>query len=227
MIHVKNISALETRIGYSFKDSGLLSLSLCHASDIQSTGMSNERLEFLGDAVISAVISEHLFRCLPDQNEGQLSKLKSAAVNTSALASVCKRLELNTCACIGNSLSERSLPESVLANLYESLVAAVFLDGGYKAAADFIHSSMEDILHQLMDSGPSENYKSMLQNLTQKKNQKLPEYKTLTIQGEKHNREFAITVTVNGIEYGPGHGRSKKEAEQAAAKICLESTNVL
>ncbi len=218
---------LETKISYSFKDTKLLELSLSHASAIQSTGKSNERLEFLGDAILSAVISDHLFRSLPDRDEGQLSKLKSAAVNTTTLAGLGRELELDTYACIGKSLSERPLPDSIFANLYESLVAAVYVDGGYEAARKIIHFCMSHILQRLIDSGPAENYKSRLQNMTQKKNQKLPEYKTLHVHGEKHNREFSISVMVNGVEYGPCRGSSKKEAEQAAAKRCLESMNVL
>mgnify|MGYP006291292137 CR=1 FL=1 len=222
-----NFTLLEKAIGYHFNDRSLLTLALCHSSNSQNTGMSNERLEFLGDAVISIVISEYLYRSAPDANEGKLSKLRSSAVSTAALAEASRLLDLKSFALTGKSLGNVSLSDSVHANLFESVAGALFLDGGIANARIFVCSALKGYLDQLISRGPEVNYKSLLQITLQKNGNDLPTYKVVSCRGENHNRIFDIRVILNGRTFEAGSGSSKKEAEQDAARKCLKAMGKL
>jgi ribonuclease-3 len=210
----------ENRIGYRFNDRSLLRRCLTHSSAAETRLDSNERLEFLGDAVLGLIICEYLYQLFPDQREGQLTQMKSWLVSRQTCARAAKLLDLQPLILVGRGL--QVIPESILSAAVESLVAGVYFDGGLDAARQFIlHAFREEL--SLCRPVDSENFKSQLQEYTQRELGKTPEYLVVGESGPDHAREFLISAKVGDVLYESGRGRSKKEAEQQAARNAVLS----
>ena len=212
----------EARIGYQFHDRHLLQRCLTHSSRAVSRLDCNERLEFLGDAILGMVICRHLYEKFPDRREGQLTQQKSRLVSRITCAHVAQRLGVRDMILVGRGL--QGIPESIAAGLVESLIAGIYLDGGLDAATDFIHRCFSPELRR-SSIGEPENYKSMLQEEFQRVHNFPPTYVVLEDRGPDHAREYCIAVEINDHRYESAWGRSKKEAEQKAALNTLLQLN--
>jgi ribonuclease-3 len=218
---------LQTTLGYRFADPTLLERALRHRSHIHVTKhdriQSNERLEFLGDAVLGLVVNEYLYRRFSDRFEGDLTKMKSLLVCGSRLSEVAGEFDLGEH--IRMSKSEAATGgrkrSSILADTLEALVGAVYLDGGLAAARGVIEGSVLRGCDRILSRRSLGNYKSRLQEIIQARYKSPPRYRVLAAEGPDHARIFRVGVTFNGISLGNGEGRSKKAAEQQAARQAL------
>jgi ribonuclease-3 len=209
-------------LGYGFADKELLSLSLTHASCKTDEAPSNERLEFLGDAVLGAVISEYLFHAYPDLTEGEMTRIKSAVVSRPALAAESRRLELWRFLSVGKGVASLDeMPPSLLANVFEAVVGAMYLDGGIEPAREFIMRSLREQIELAENGTHRKNYKSLLQEYSQRAFGALPSYEVREEKGPDHMKSFLVIAKIEGREYESAWGHSKKEAEQNAAKATL------
>jgi len=224
----EELYTLEYKIKYIFNDIQLLEQAFTHRSAItcnESYSRCNERMEFLGDAVLDLVISSLLYREFPDYTEGQLTKLKAVVVSQSILTSCSRELGLGDYIRFGigeNSAGGKDRPSN-LANVLEALIAAVYIDSGLKAVEDFIIRILSDKIHELDKDEMKRDYKTALQEYWQASSQSPPVYKVISETGPDHDKRFAIEVTLSGESYGTGIGRNKKEAEQKAAEKALET----
>lgn len=216
---------IKTHFGYTFKDEHLLGLALTHAST-KSGGEnkeSNERLEFLGDAVLGLAISELLYEHFPLMQEGELTLFKSELVSRSTLARKARAIELDRIIQVGEGLKEKEhIPGSILSNAFESILGAIYLEGGMDHAKGAIRQLFLSELTEVTLQKARQNYKAILQHYTQKKLGILPEYKIIKKAGPHHAPLFTIVVKIGEKEYGPGEGQTVKLAEQAAAHQALE-----
>lgn len=222
----EKIGEIEEKLGYSFKDKNLLLLSFVHRSFIneyrQIINRQNERLEFLGDSVLGLIIADFLYQTLPNHPEGSLSNLRSRLVDASACESYLSKLKMEDYLLLGKG-EQRSHGKgrsSILANVLEAIVGAIYLDGGFSAAKEFVLKRLEDLIAKGM-KGPSKNYKASLQEYYQKVFQKSPTYKVLKEIGPDHSKEFTVVAMIGDEEVGLGIGTSKKEADQNAASDAL------
>lgn len=216
----------EDRIGYVFRDKLLLRNALTHASGAEHRLASNERLEFLGDSILGAVVCEMLFHKYPDFLEGDLTRLKSMVVSRQTCAKISRILGFDEFLILGKGMAcHASVPQSLLADVFESLIAAIFLDGGMAAAHEFIRKYVgPEIL--LAASGQSgDNYKSLLQQLAQKQLGIAPGYELLDEKGPDHSKSFKVRARMGNKDFPPAWGRNKKEAEQRAACNALAAMN--
>lgn len=216
--------ALEARVGYAFLNRELLQDSLAHRSYANEGGRlaeSNERLEFLGDAVIQFVVSERLFRELAHLSEGELTRARAALVNRHALAEAGRHLGLDRFVLLGKGARAAGmhLRESILADTFEALVAAVYLDGGADAAAAVLWRGLEAAGWSANEPATGKDFKSMLQELTQADAKVTPAYEL--IGGDASGTAFTVRVVVSGRALGEGTGRTRASAEQAAAEQAL------
>jgi ribonuclease-3 len=222
---------LQQRIAYRFSDPELLERSLTHKSYANEYRVSshNERMEFLGDSVLNLIISEHLMKTCPDSNEGELSRLRAAVVSAPALAAVARDIDLGPYIRMGRGEEQTGGrdKDSLLANCLEALIASIYLDSGKESAEVFIIRFFEDSIRKTCASGGSLDYKTRLQELCQERLKQLPEYRIASETGPDHQKQFAVEVWIKGDLSGHGAGRSKKEAEQRAAKEALQRLNEL
>lgn len=219
MPSIDEILALcEARTGYQFQDRTLLRRCLTHSSSAETRLDSNERLEFLGDAVLGLVICEYLFQLYPDQREGQLTQMKSYLVSRQTCARVARLLDLQSLILVGRGL--QVIPDSILAAVIESLIAGVYFDGGLDAARKFILNGFRDEL-LLCRPVDLENFKSQLQEYTQRELGRTPDYVVVEETGPDHAREFSIAARVGNRMFEAGRGKNKKEAEQQAARNAM------
>jgi len=216
------LDALELRIGMSFANRGLLAQALTHASASLGDG-GNERLEFLGDAVVSLAVNDHLYRCYTQCREGTLTEIKSAAVSAGALARRARALGLAELAKLGKGMDPSALSDAVLANLFESLVGAIYLDAGYEAARDFVLGQLADEIEAAAGGDKARNFKAELQKLAAVRLGELPRYRLVSVAGPEHGKIFEVEVVLKERAYPPARGRTKKEAEQGAAANALEA----
>ena len=222
------MDALEARLGYTFRDRGLLEHALMHSSYVNERRdkgcTSNERLEFLGDSVLGMVTADRLYHLFPDMPEGKMSRLRAELVCEQSLQSAARTLELGGYLLLGKG-EERSggrRRSSILADTVEAVIAALYLDGGLEPARRFI---LDHILVGL-DEGRIRHvaeYKTELQERVQKKADQHLEYELVGQCGPDHNKRFTMRVLLNGVEIGRGVGHAKKEAEQSAARAALEA----
>jgi len=223
----KGIQALEAKLGYTFSDRTLLRNALLHRSHIHVTGLererSNERLEFLGDAVLGLVVNEELYRNFPDRSEGDLTKMKALLVCGTRLSEVAGHIHLGVH--IHMSRSEAATGgrnrSSILADTTEALLGAVYLDGGLGPARKVINRVVLQGSENLLARRSLRNYKSRLQELIQARHKSPPRYRVLDVEGPDHDRLFKVAVTFSGKTLGLGEGRNKKTAEQNAAQEAL------
>ena len=220
---------LEQRIGYRFRDRGLLEHALTHksraAEDASGGVFDNESLEFLGDAVLGLVVADVLFRKYPGYTEGQKSKIKAAVVSTQSLARHSEQLRLGEHLILGRGEEKTGgrFKQALLADTYEALIAAIYLDGGLAPAAAFLERELTDAIESgSVQTVVGQDYKSALQERLQALGRELPEYRVAGEAGPDHRKLFSIDVVVEGEVLGRATGRAKKEAEQEAARLALE-----
>ena len=212
----------ERRIGYQFVNQDLLQAALTHASGAEHRLASNERLEFLGDAILGAVVCELLFCQYPQYLEGDLTKIKSVVVSRQTCAKISESLGMQDFLILGKGMTTHpSVPTSLLADVFESLVAAIYLDGGNQAARDFVERLIGPEIELAAGGETGSNYKSMLQQLAQRQHGTTPTYQLLDEKGPDHSKCFKIAAQVGNNRYGAAWGRNKKEAEQRAARNAL------
>ena len=218
---------LQQRIGYRFKDRGLLEHALTHrsraAEDASGGVADNESLEFLGDAVLGLVVAETMFRKYPTYNEGQKSKVKAAVVSTQSLARHAEQLGLGDHLILGRGEEKTGgrYKQALLADGYEALIAAIYLDGGLAEAASFLERELGDAITSGAGDTVGQDYKSALQERLQALGRPLPEYRVAGEAGPDHRKMFSIEVVVAGEVLGSATGKAKKEAEQEAARLAL------
>ena len=220
--------ALQQAIGYRFRDRGLLEHAMTHTSraneDISGGVHDNESMEFLGDAVVGFVIADVLFREFPEFDEGEKSKTKAALVSTTTLARQAERLNLGEHLLLGRGEEKTGgrRKQALLADGYEALLAAIYLDGGVEHARAFIVREFAPLLDEVRRDGVAGgDHKSALQELLQSRDQPLPEYRLVGTLGPDHRKLFEIEVVVKGERLASATGPSKKEAEQEAARMAL------
>jgi ribonuclease-3 len=222
----KVLMAFQKAAQIRFKSLKLLNLSFVHRSVANETGHknNNERLEFLGDAILGAVTATLLYEKLAEKKEGELAKIKSVVVSEDVLAGIARELQIDTLLVLGRGeeLSGGREKKAILADALEALIGALYLDSGYNAAFSFLHHRIEPEIAKVMDNRHAQDYKSLLQELSQGRYKTYPVYHLVKRSGPEHARFFWIEVTVNGKTYGPGMGRNKKGAEQEAAKMAYE-----
>jgi ribonuclease-3 len=212
----------QERIGYVFKDIELLRSSLTHASGALHRLASNERLEFLGDAILGLVVCEILFRQYPEYLEGDLTKIKSVVVSRQTCAKISRILGLDEFLILGKGMTTHPhIPRSLLSDVFESLVAAIYLDGGDAPAREFIHRYVAPEIELVAGGEHGGNYKSLLQQLAQREYGTTPTYQLLDEKGPDHSKCFKISAQIGANRYPPAWGRNKKEAEQRAARNAL------
>lgn len=217
----------EEALGHRFRDRSLLELCLTHASVARTRLASNERLEFLGDAVLGLVVCEMLFKRFPEAAEGELTRVKSVLVSRSTCAELTRKLGLEQLMFVGKGLGSRDrIPTSILAAVFESLVAGVYLDGGLEAARALIERVLDDELDRAEARDRGRNYKSVLQHLAQKRFGETPNYRLMDEQGPDHSKCFLVAAVIGETAYTAAWGASKKEAEQAAARNALADLDV-
>ena len=226
---------LEKTIGYKFRDHGLLEHALTHRSRVHEDAsggvFDNESLEFLGDSVLGFVIADMLFRQFPQHNEGQKSKLKASIVSAAALARLAERLGLGEFLILGRGEEKTGgrRKHAIIADCYEALIAAIYLDGGIVPAQGFIQRQFQELIEEARRSGVhaafTEDYKSALQEWLQREGRGLPAYRLAAEIGPAHRRRFEVEVLVGGEVLAKAEGRTKKEAAQVAAKAALTMLN--
>src|SRR5580704_15988324 len=216
------LAEIQEVLGYQFKSLTLLQEALTHASGADHRLASNERLEFLGDAILGAIVCELLFRKYPDYLEGDLTKIKSIVVSWRTCAKISEELGIDEFLVLGKGMGTHGqTPSSVLADVFESLIGAIYLDGGIGAAQRFIVRHIEPEIEAAVDGQGGMNYKSNLQQVAQRDFGATPTYLLLDEKGPDHSKCFKITARIGERRYAPAWGRTKKEAEQRAALNAL------
>ena len=221
------IKDLEAAIGYRFHNITLLQNALTHSSYANerwhNSLLSNERLEFLGDSILGMLVAEYLYRTFPDRPEGELTRMRADMVCEKTLANVANRIHLGDHLLLGHGEEQgggRSR-DSILADAVESVIAASFLDGGLDAALKFIKTFI--LVEVPVTQLHNVDYKTRLQELVQQKKNQVLTYCLLGESGPDHDKEFAVSVSLNGETVGKGSGRSKKRAEQDAARAAMKA----
>jgi len=212
------LQTCEQRIGYTFRNKQYLHAALTHASGASHRLSSNERLEFLGDSILGAVVCEMLFHRFPQYLEGELTRIKSIVVSRETCAKISDSLELDECLILGKGMaSQASVPPSLLADVFESIVAAIYLDRGDAAARHFIETYIGPEVELAACGESGSNFKSLLQQHAQRELGTTPTYRLVDESGPDHSKFFKVSAVVRESIYQPAWGRNKKEAEQRAA----------
>ena len=224
---------LETAIGYRFRDRGLLEHALTHRSRVHEDAsggvFDNESLEFLGDSILGFLIADMLFREFPQHNEGQKSKVRASIVSAASLAKLGERIDLGAFLILGRGEEKTGgrRKQALIADSYEALIAAIYLDGGIEPVRAFVERQFAGLIDEARRSGAgasfTEDYKSALQEWLQSHDRGLPVYRLMAELGPAHRRRFEVEVLVGGESLARAEGKSKKEAAQAAAKLALEA----
>jgi ribonuclease-3 len=225
---------LEKAMGYRFKDPRLLKMALSHRSWVNNVTRgqrppSNERLEFLGDSVMNAIITDTLYRRYPECDEGELSKMKSLVVSAKVLVPCAALLDLGEYMLLSKSEERSGGRErpSIMADAYEAVIGAVYLDGGYEAVRALMKRTLIRIMEDILLDDDLANYKSLLLEYTQSRGLGSPYYAVIRESGPEHRKAFVVAAMVKGEEWGRGAGGTKKEAEQSCARAALENRGAL
>ena len=228
-----SFTELERIIGYRFQNKGHLHMALSHRSYVNSQRTekkmeSNERLEFLGDAALNIIVTDFLFHEYPDKEEGRMSKMKSLVVSAKVLGLCADQWRLGEFILLSRSEEKSGGRKrlSILADAYEAVLGAVYLDGGLESARKLVHGSLMEIMDQVLGDEDLANYKSRLLEYTQSRGQGIPYYEVLEESGPEHQKSFVVGVFVQNQEWGRGRGNSKKSAEQAGARAALTARDV-
>ncbi len=223
-----HIDQIEEKIGYVFTSRELLVRAFVHRSFLNENKhvvcLDNEKLEFLGDSVLNLLVAEHLFQILPNENEGKLSSLRANSVSSSACIRYFEQLGLTDYILVGRGeelQAGKGGRSSIIGDMFEALLGAIYLDGGLDKARQFFMSHFQKVIEESLEN-PEENWKALLQEHLQKNKQKMPTYKVLQESGPDHLRQFLVGVFLEEHRLAEGSGSSKKEAERNAAKIALD-----
>ena len=225
----EDIKAFENRIGYHFKDKSLIKLALTHSSYANEvkTGkrVNNERLEFLGDAVLELGISEYIYRVFSEMPEGELTKLRAGVVCESSLAKRAREYNISEYILLGKGeeTSRHNMRDSILADAFEAIIGAIYLDSGFETAKEFLLKSLAGYIEEIKDNFRILDCKTRLQEIIQKNGHNVLTYEIVGESGPDHNKVFYSNVSLNGEVVGKGEGHSKKEADQAAAMDALKA----
>ncbi len=228
----RELSLFQEEVGVSFNDIALLDNAFIHSSfanEVRSHEIrDNERLEFLGDSILSFVVAQWLFDNLPG-NEGEYSKIRSLVVCEEALYEVATSLSLDKYLKVGHGeeITGGRRKKAILADCTEALFAAIYLDKGYEVAETFILSKIVPIIEKVLEGGYRKDYKPALQEYVQKRYKHVPVYDLVSIEGPDHDKTFSYTVSFHGKTFGPAKGHNKKEAEQNVAKLAMEELGLL
>ena len=227
------IETLEQLIGRSFNDHALLERAMRHASIADTRAESNERLEFLGDAVLGMVVCEHLYQTYPEMLEGDMTKIKSVAVSRNVCAKIARKIGLDKHLLLGKGmLGAQPLPSSLSAAVIESVIGAIYLDAGgpsegLEAVREFLMPNIETVVIKAEESGHQQNFKSVLQQYAQDRYDATPTYMLLDEKGPAHAKCFEVCVQIGANRYPSSWGQSKKQAEQIAALNALEELGLI
>lgn len=226
--NIKPLSELEKSLGVEYKDKGLLEKALTHRSylnEARERRESNERLEFLGDSILSFLVSKHLFGTYTDLPEGELTNLRSSIVRTTTLATIAKQLDLGSYLFLSKGEEEGGgrNNSSLLADGFESIVGSMFLDRGIEVVEPFISRLLLPLLPDIISNRSYIDFKSELQEKVQELQHISPLYKVLKEEGPDHAKQFTVGVFIQQENLGTGQGKSKQEAEQDAARVALEN----
>lgn len=227
---LKHAHEIEKKIGYAFKNRTNLALAFVHRSYVNESHEvteHNERLEFLGDSILGLLIADYLYRYLPDTPEGELSYLRSRLVEASSCMRYVQELDVEKYLLLGKGerRNDGRGRDSILADLFEAIIGAIFLDGGIDAARRFLFKNFSKEIDTILKT-PVKNWKAQLQDFCQKKYKRAPIYKVVSESGPDHSKTFHISVIINNEEKGTGEGSSKKEAQQAAAYDALSKIEI-
>ena len=215
-------------IGYRFRDEGLLGLALTHASVAPTRAQSNERLEFLGDSVLALVVCQDLYQHEGQMPEGEMTKVKSAVVSRVTCAAIAEALGLCGCVSLGKGMAKPgAMPLSVAAAVFEAIIGAIYLDGGFAPARDFILEHIRPYIDEALATDHQKNYKSLLQQYAQREWTVTPDYRLLDEKGPDHSKCFEVAVWINGRQFPSAWGKSKKDAEQEAARRALVTLRLI
>lgn len=234
----RRLEACERCLGYHFKNRELLVLALTHASDkvghtetpaeempedeTSAEALDNERLEFLGDSVLGMVVCEELFHSYPQSTEGELTNVKSVVVSRGVLARLSDEMGIPEFLSLGKGMTTYArLPESLRANVFEAVIAAIYLDSGLEAARRFVLTHVRKHIKMVERDQHRKNYKSTLQQYAQREFSITPTYRVISEEGPDHIKEFEVVAVIGDEEYATGRGKSKKDAEQEAARRTL------
>jgi ribonuclease-3 len=222
------IERCQKTIGYSFQDPELLALALTHSSVASTRVESNERMEFLGDAVLALVVCQELYQRQDDLLEGQMTKIKSAVVSRRTCAAIAEGNGIAELLFLGKGmpLPDR-LPQSVTAAVFEAIIGAIYLDGGLDAARRFILTTVGPFIDEAFETEHQRNYKSLLQQHSQRRWGTTPDYQLLDEKGPDHSKCFEVAVSIGGRHFSSAWGMSKKEAEQEAARRALRELGLV
>jgi ribonuclease-3 len=227
-LDASTLARCEHRLGHRFRERDLLLSALTHASTKLAAGRSNERLEFLGDSVLGTVVSRILFDEHPDFEEGRMTKARAQIVSRRSLAEIGQRLGLQEFVVVGKMFATRDhIASSVLSNAVEALVAAIFLDGGLEAATAFVERHFRGVIDHAANEPGGRDWKSLLGQWTQSHAHPSPKYVVLSTAGADHSKTFELCVAVGRRRFRAAFGRSKKEAEQRAARAALRELAVI
>ena len=224
---MKEFNLFEDKVGVTFKDKDLLQLAFTHRSFVNENrqfNAHNERLEFLGDAVLELVVTEYLFEQFPDKAEGELTAVRAALVNTQSISKAAKELDMNDYLLLskGEEKDTGRARQYILANTFEAFIGALHLDQGYAAAQKFIANALFSKVQAIVDDKLWQDAKSKLQEEAQEHMSITPNYQTISEGGPDHNKVFTIAVMFDGVEIAQGIGNSKQDAEQVAAQNAIE-----
>jgi ribonuclease-3 len=227
-LNYDRICGLEAKIHYTFRDKGKLLMALTHSSyanEKKHEGLeSNERLEFLGDAVLNIITSEYIYGRYPELSEGEMTKTRASIVCEASLVKYAKKIMLGDYLFLGKGEENSGGRNraSILSDAFEALIGAIYLDGGFKETRNFLFGVMNDILGDFRGNAAFVDYKTQFQELVQKKSDQGISYEVLYEKGPDHNKVFGVQVLVGNKVLGVGKGHSKKEAEQSAARNALD-----
>jgi len=228
---MKDFSIFEKKLGLNFKNKDLLTQAFAHRSYLNENPSfkldHNERLEFLGDAVMELIVTEHLYKDYPEKSEGELTNWRAALVNAKMLTSVAEDLGFNNFLLLskGEEKEGGKARAYILANTFEALLGAIYLDAGYEITDEFLKKHLMTRLAEVVKTGAYKDSKSRFQEEAQEKNGITPSYKVLKETGPDHNKNFVVGVFLGEELIAEGEGSSKQEAEEAAAKAGLQTKN--
>jgi ribonuclease-3 len=228
-----DIDQIEAKINYVFNDKDYIIQALKHRSFLSVTNesrlLSNERLELLGDSVLGMVVVENLFRKFPTKEEGELTKIKSLLVSSKILARVARQFDLGEVILLNDAEEKAGGRDrsSILADAFEAIAGAIYLDGGLNMAVTFINEKLLSRINEILSEERNKNFKSILLEYSQGNNFGVPRYRVINEEGPDHDKLFIIEVSIKDEALGIGKGNSKKSAEQIAAKNALKKINIL
>lgn len=222
------VKLLEDKIGYIFKNKNMALTAVTHRSySNEHDEKNNERLEFLGDSILDFIIASELF-FLGDEDEGNMTKRRSYIVCEDSLFKIAKKTKLYECLRVGNSEEKtKENSPSMLSDMIEAIIGAIYVDGGIKEAAKFIKTNFDQLLKEALDMEFLKNYKSLYQEIAQAEGVKHIEYKLVSEKGPDHSKTFEVNLIADGKYIAKGQGKSKKEAQFEAAKYALNKMNVI